>query len=74
MTLVASSPCIADGSVFSLGHAGSIVDGSVVDGIVVDGSVVDGGVVNGSIVDGSVVDGSLFHNHTVMLNFIGRMR
>ena len=69
MTLVASSPCIADGSVFSLGHAGSIVDGSVVDGIVVDGSVVDG-----SVVDGSVVDGSLFHNHTVMLNFIGCMR
>ena len=56
---VASSPCIADGSVFSLGHAGSIVDGSVVDGIVVDGSVVDGGVVDGGVVDGSVVDGSV---------------
>ena len=64
MTLVASSPCIADGSVFSLGHAGSIIDGSVVDGIVVDGSVVDV----------SVVDGSVFHNNTVMLGIIGRMR
>ena len=34
----------------------------------------DGSVVDGSVVDGSVVDGSVFHNNTVMLGIIGRMR